>query len=353
MHALERRDSMPVVIRFGRLGDMVLQTPLLHLLHARYGQPCRIITSGAWTRELLRGCPDVSSIWQLRHRHASFLLSPERWRLVLALRRCTGPVYVSEDIARQVAKIRRMLYFANVPAERCVFLPEGTSPPIHWVDRLLRFGSMTPAAFDAWRHPVPANVATAPRLVLGADDRADRDAWLRRHRIAHRTVVLVQPGNKRAMKWGRARREDNKAWPIDNWAELLRGIAATLPQACVLLCGSIDEEPLLRQIQAAAHVGGVNVVTRELPLRRLLSLMETAHSMVSVDTGPSHMAAAVGCPLVVLYGAESRDVWGRRSQSGQPIIELGGPPETNAARGISVERVLTAWRELAAQTRTE
>ena len=62
--------------------------------------------------------------------------------------------------------------------------------------------------------------------------------------------------------------------------------------------------------------------------------MEMAHSMVSVDTGPAHMAAAVGCALVVLYGFESGAVWARRSAKARLILELGGQPENRAASEI-------------------
>ena len=345
-----RSSTMPVVIRFGRLGDMVLQTPLLHLLHMRYGQPCRLVTSGYWTSELLRHCEDVDGIWQLRHRHRPFLLSPERWRLVHALRRCTGPIYVSEDATRQLPKIRRLLGFAQIPSERCLFLADELSPPTHWVDRLLHFGSKTPAAYKSELYPVPqTKCRSAPKLFLSAGDRADRDAWLHHNGISHDQIVLLQPGNKRAMKWGRARASDSKAWPERCWVELARAMRAKLPHACLILCGSADEEPMLMKIKAAAGVTGLNVVTRELPLRRLMAVMEIAHSLVSIDTGPSHIAGALGCPQVVLYGSESRAVWGRRGSSGQPIIEMGGPPECHVASDISSDRVIAAWCNLATQ----
>ena len=48
----------PLVVRFGMLDDMVLLTPLLRLLHRRYGQPCRVIGSGRWLEPLLAGHPE-------------------------------------------------------------------------------------------------------------------------------------------------------------------------------------------------------------------------------------------------------------------------------------------------------
>lgn len=338
---------MPVVIRFGRLGDMVLQAPLLHLLRVRYGQPCRLITSGSWSGSLFDNSGEVSSVWQLRHRHMPFLLSPERWRLAIALRKCQGPIYVSEDIPRQVSRIRRLLELAGIPSGRCLFLTDESPGPKHWVDRLLRFGTMTPQACHAPYAAPLEDYWMAPRLMLNTADRQDCDAWLQRSGIHSRSVVLIQAGNKRAMKWGRARDNDAKAWPIPHWRDLLRAVHATVPHACILLCGSTAEEKLLTEIRDASQLNGIKVATRDLPLRRLLALMESAHSMISVDTGPSHMAAAVGCPLVVLYGAESREVWGRRSPNGSPIAELGGPPECGAVRDIPPDQVIAAWRTIA------
>jgi heptosyltransferase-2/heptosyltransferase-3 len=92
---------------------------------------------------------------------------------------------------------------------------------------------------------------------------------------------------------------------------------------------------------------GVATATRDLPLRRLLALGEIAHSMVSVDTGPAHLAAAGGCPLVVLYGDQSPQVWDRRSPNGRPVLSLGGPPQRQRVDQIGLDEVLAAWSTLA------
>ena len=51
--------------------------------------------------------------------------------------------------------------------------------------------------------------------------------------------------------------------------------------------------------------GPVHNVADDLPLRRLIALLSMAHSCISVDTGPAHVAAALDCPLVVLFGKAS------------------------------------------------
>ena len=322
---------------------MVLQAPVLHLLHKRFGQPCRLLTSGLWSSQLFATDPDVGQIWQLHNRHRPIMLSPERWRLIGALRRHEGPVYVSEDISRRVSQIRRLLKLAGIDQDRCVYLLDQPSGHDHWVERLLAFGASTPRSIRSEDFPVfPEYFRSAPRLYVDPAARLDRDLWLRERGFSERPLVLVQIGNKRSGRWGAAGQADAKAWPTDRWIGLLQFMRRTLPNACLLLCGSQNESAMLEKVSAASG-SGADIATSDLPLRRLLALMEVAHSMVAVDTGPAHMAAAMGCPLVVLYGNESPRVWGRRSPAGKPVIELGGPPNYAAASEIPVSDVIEAW----------
>jgi ADP-heptose:LPS heptosyltransferase len=85
------------------------------------------------------------------------------------------------------------------------------------------------------------------------------------------------------------------------------------------------------------------VAAAELPLPRLLALCARSHSMISVDTGPAHAAAALGLPLVVLFGAHSQQQWLPRSPSGSQVSGVGGPPQSNRLDQISVEAVFAAW----------
>jgi len=336
----------PLLIRFGRIGDMVLQAPLLHLLRARYGRPCRLLSAGPWSSELFRAHPDVDEVWQLRARHRPLFTSTDQWRLVSALRRHEGPIYISEDVPRHIARIKNLLARADIAPDRCVFLSNQIDAQGHWVDRLLRFGRSTPAAIDGEKYTAaPEDFLLAPQLHVTAADRDDCRAWLRARGAEGRAVVLFQCGNKRATRWHLRRKADPKEWPEFCWAELLRAVRAELPNAHLLLCGASGETRTLARICASAACAA-NVATGELPLRRMLALMSIASSMVSVDTGPAHMAAAVGCPLVVIYGSESPTVWARRSPLRKPVIELGGPPESHSASAIAVDHVVAAWRAL-------
>jgi ADP-heptose:LPS heptosyltransferase len=342
----------PIVIWFGRVGDMILLSALLDILHARYGGRCHVVGAGSWPAQIYATHSAVARVSCL-HRYTAWVLDPAWWRTVRALRAARAdPVYVCETDPRKLARIRRLLAFSGTDPRRCLILPPESGPGCtHWVDRLVGFGRLTPPAWDRAAYPWPSPAPPcAPRLEVSAAAHTECAAWLEGQGWHERPLVLVQPGNRRTMRGRRLRLSaaDDKAWPLERWGELLHRLHARLPQALIVLCGAPRESLLLEWIVAAA--GLPEAVAAELPLPRLLALCTRAHSMISVDTGPAHAAAALGLPLVVMFGAHSQQQWLPRSPSGSQVSGIGGPPQSRRLDEISVEAVFAAWSSLAAAT---
>lgn len=330
----------PIVVRYGRVGDTVLLAPLLQLLHRRYGSPCRLVASGDWPAALYRGHPDVAEVWALRRRHRPLLLSPERWRLLWRLRRSVDdPVFVAEVEPRPLAKIRQLLRLAQVAPQRCMFLTDlPRTEDEHWIDRLLRLGATAPDAF-----PAPALQAEGrPQLLPTPAEIADAQAWLRTRGWSARPLILLQPGNRRTMRWQHWSNagEDDKAWPDAHWIALADALSQHWPQAQLLLCGASAERHYLQRLHQGMTTPRVAVAADELPLRRLLALSTLAAGMISIDTGAAHVAAAGNCPLVVLFGAASPATWLPRSAHGAPVFALGGPGHGGRVSAIPLDSVL-------------
>lgn len=339
---------------------MILLSALLNLLHQRYGARCLLVGAGAWTAEIYKGHDDVEQVRYLR-RYTPFLFDAGWWRAFGALRRRRSePVYVCETDARKLKRIRLLLALSRTPRARCVFMneelraAEGRGELLeHWVDRLLYLGQRTPPALSQTELQAPGAVRCAPRLDVAAEDKARIEKWLRIKGWYGRPLVLVQPGNRRTMRGKKLKRSavDDKAWPIETWAALLGRVHTALPDAVIVLVGAPKEGLLLGWIKEATALHAVEAAT--LPLADLFALCTAAHSMISVDTGPAHAAAAVGLPLVVLFGAHSQREWLPRSARGSPVVGIGGPPISNRLEQISEKAVFEAWLALWAPRDTD
>ena len=322
-------------------------TRLLNLLRRRFGLPCQVIGTGSWTSSVYEGHPDVAGVWSF-HRHLPFPFDSAWPAVRRALRdSAPGPIYICERHYRQLPRIRRMLQLAGVDPGRCVFLTdEPVTGPEHLVDRLLRLGTRTPKGIQVTEYPIPDLASVdGPRLYVLDSERAQHQAWLESQGWSGRDRIIIQPGNHRSMgprrkRWRRLN-SDDKWWPLERWATLLHKIHEHRRDALIVLRGSPEEVSMLQEIKDVTNLDAV-VVSGQW-LRPMFALCESAHSMVSVDTGPAHAAAALGLPLAVLYGAESPRYWLPRAGFGSAVVGVGGPPDSHRADQVSVDALFNAW----------
>lgn len=183
-----------------------------------------------------------------------------------------------------------------------------------------------------------------PRLeVPEADDRAV-EAYLRSRGLPVRGYLVVQPWTA----W------ESKEWPIDRYADLLRGVLA---QHCfphsILIMGSANEAP--RAVELARNLANPRVVSvaGELPLGGCLALWSRASAFVGGDTGPMHASAALGVPVVALFGPTLPEVTGPVGPAHR-VIQASRPSSHDAYRdpagrkhmlAIQVDEVLAAVRD--------
>jgi heptosyltransferase I len=91
----------------------------------------------------------------------------------------------------------------------------------------------------------------------------------------------------------------SKCWPAKRYGELHRKIAERYGWQAVVSFGP-GEDDLARDVISAA--GNASPVAIPLALGPLMALLRRARLMVSADTGPLHLASALGIPVVGLFG---------------------------------------------------
>jgi heptosyltransferase-1 len=127
-----------------------------------------------------------------------------------------------------------------------------------------------------------------PRVFFPVHEKAAEEA---RHLLveAGKPLVAVNPG----AKW------PTKLWPERYWAELCRILTDDLGIS-VVLTGSPDEAPVNKRIADSAP--GIIDLTGKTKLKVLAEIFRQCDLVISPDTGPMHLAAAVETPVMALFG---------------------------------------------------
>jgi len=173
---------------------------------------------------------------------------------------------------------------------------------------------------------------------FGAACRTD-DLLLRRPAVTAPLggAVVVHPGAA----------SESRRWPASRFAEVVAALTrAELP---VVVTGTAEEEPLARDVAAAAGLPGEAVLAGRTSLLELAALVSEARLVISGDTGIAHLASAFRRPSVVLFGPVSPALWGPPRRPEHAVLWHGdshGDPHADevdpALSSISTTEVLAA-----------
>lgn len=125
---------------------------------------------------------------------------------------------------------------------------------------------------------------------------------------------------------------ERKNWPEAAWAELLQALVTQTPFKFVLAGGEAEGERLQRL--AATMPPTRTRVAQSLPLAELAALLSGCNGFVGHDSGISHLAAALGLPVLVLWGPTQETIWRPPGEKVSLLRHPAGLPD------LTVEEVL-------------
>lgn len=353
------RSAPPLVVRFGAFGDTVQLTSSLQALAALRGGPCDVLTAHGWGQRILADQPFVGEIRSLSSRRTPYWLSPEQHRVVRWLReRGTGPVWLIEPRDRAADKTLWLLRRGGVPRDRIVDgrdLDRGLLE--HTLDFQLRVVSTSPPTDP--EGPKPSGEMTPepppPRLGLSGAEKAEAEGWLRDRGWRGEPLIVLQT---------QSRRRNRGRWPDASWVSTIRAMLDEESDARILLPGAPHEARAIEALAKAVGDPRVWPAATDLPVRRLFGVLARSRSCVSLDSGPAHAAATLGCPVVVLLGMADPRRCRPVSCGAEVRLVASIPPDAwpddpfawqrlNRLESIPVDEVLSAWRSLDAPPEPE
>lgn len=287
-----------LLIRPDHLGDVLLATPAFRLLReALPGAELHALV-GPWSSDVLEGNPDLDQVLTLsfpgfRRARPGRVSGPYRQAAADA-RRLRQIGYSAALILRpdhwwgamlaRWAGIPRRIGF-DMPGMRPWLTDCLPLPPAHAVEQNAQLAAHLAGI------ATPSRDALTLRLSVQESDAAALAAELHRRGIpAEKPLIVLHAGAGAAVK----------LWTEDGWRSVCSALM-TEHQAALILTGSDAEAPLAARL-AAAIGPEAHSLAGETSVRMLAALLRRALLALGPDSGPLHVAAALGTPSVALYG---------------------------------------------------
>ncbi|MHC4741323.1 MAG: lipopolysaccharide heptosyltransferase I [Planctomycetota bacterium] len=152
----------------------------------------------------------------------------------------------------------------------------------------------SPHVVDYYMNLVRAAGATSTdvEFVLPTNAAAEKSAAeiLATCNLTSKSYAVLVPGSAHA----------DKCWPIDRFGELAEKLTAD-HKLSIVATGSPSEAPLVESLVRSADTPIINLAGRT-SISELIALLRSATLVVSNDTGPGHIASALGTPIVMIFG---------------------------------------------------
>jgi lipopolysaccharide heptosyltransferase I len=289
-----------LIVKLSALGDVVQAIPTFEALRNHYpaAHISWLVEEGA--ADLLQYYPGLDEVLVCRRRSWLQMLRKPWWWPAVFL-----------DIGRFCRSLRQRYYDMTIDLQ-------GLLKSAIWVglarggrkigfDRTRegswRFVNERLPPYDPDRHALDRYLDVARYLGVKADTVVVHDPWTpdEANQFQGRLDEIIRTGTGPLVACHPISRWETKLWPEVNFARLAAELVSRL-QASVVFTGSHEDRETISQIIHEASVDGVYNWAGTTGLRELAYICKQVAVVVSTDSGPMHLAAVLGTPVVALFG---------------------------------------------------
>jgi ADP-heptose:LPS heptosyltransferase len=306
-----------LAVKLSSLGDIVLVTASLRALRRAHPDADLRVAVESRFAPLLAACPWIDGVLEAPSRDVRGLRYLALVRARLAQARAGAGAF---DLALDFQGTRRSAAWVYLSGARVRAGRGGWRP-----------GWRATVAADHGKHAVRgyadvcalAGIAADdldPALQTSARDDASLQAILARMGLPARGFALLNT----ASGWA------SKSWDASRAAGLASRVADATGRA-LLVTGGEDERAYAERVAALARPGAAVPLAGGLTLGEALCLYRRARLMITCDSGPMHAAAALGTPVVALFGPTHPEHTGPRGP-GHVVLQASRPRDHHAYR---------------------
>ncbi|WKZ85306.1 glycosyltransferase family 9 protein [Ralstonia pickettii] len=271
-----------LLIRVGMLGDTIWGMSPIDSLIAHYGPDTKVdVVVKKGMAGLFAYDPRIGRVFEIAKRKVPFPFSPTKWRVLLHSLR--EPYELALDM--ETKSFFRGLFFllrAKKKVMGCSIRDQVGAPTEHAVISIRKITELA----------IPGALARTASPKLIAPTSIDLQSLI----PGNKPYVCLHFGNS----WIAAGRKALRAWPAQQWRELLSNWKNDFPDHTPVIIGTASEAELAASITEGMD-GHINLCGKT-NLQQMMAVMAGSAALISTDTGPSHMAAALGVPVVSLFG---------------------------------------------------
>ena len=280
-----------LLLRLERIGDLVMALPAIAAVRVLAPSAHVELVVGSWNAQLARAIPSVDEVhtldaqWLARD-GAGLGIAPLLLRGAFAWRKKRYDLAINFE-----PDVRSNLLIAASGAHWTAGYSSAGGGPL--LDEALQYDPASHTADNAKR--LVETVFAAGALPNPAPLILIPEEYHRRARTllgsARRPLVAMHVSGGRPVK----------QWEPARFADVARRLVAGRG-ASILLTGAVADRPLVEQVARDLPPGAAIDATGEVDLLTLAALLDACELLVSGDTGPMHIAAAVGTPIVAVFG---------------------------------------------------
>lgn len=293
------RPQKILIIKLSAIGDVVHTLPLLEVLKANHPEARIDWAVEEASAEIVRGHPLLERVLVSRRRSWQRRLQrgPREWagvagEVVQFVRELRLRSYdlvldvqglLKSGVLTSLSRAPRKLGLSEAREGAHLFF---TEPPVpirfqdHAIERYLTLSDYLGCRRVTWKGAIP----------VSSRDRDQADRLLDEAGMGGRPMVAINP----VAKW------PTKLWDTGRFARVADWLVREA--GCgVLLTGGVEDRSVTRAISEQMRGEALDLAGRT-GLKTLACLFQRCRALITVDTGPMHVAAAMGCPTVALFG---------------------------------------------------